>query len=79
MALFCQLKEVAEGPCCAGADLLIRAIEALSSVKRRVCGLAFAVKLEERAFGVTRLFGTRICVSVRFEQEGGPDLSAGAS
>jgi hypothetical protein len=46
LARFCQLKEVAEGPYRAGADLLIRAIEALSSVKRRFCGLAFAVKLE---------------------------------
>ena len=46
MARFSQLKDVAGWPFAAGADLLIRAIEASSSVKRRFCGLAFAVKLE---------------------------------
>jgi hypothetical protein len=61
------------------ADLLIRVIEASSSVIAKVLRAGFCSKAGERAFGVTRLFGALICDRVRFEQEGGPDLSAGAS
>jgi hypothetical protein len=45
----------------------------------KVLWAGFCSKAGERAFGVIRLFGARICDRVRFEQEGGPDLSAGAS
>lgn len=45
----------------------------------KVFWAGFCSKAGGRAFGVTRLFGALICDRVRSEQEGGPDLSAGAS
>jgi len=45
----------------------------------KVLRAGFCSKAGGRAFDAPRLFGARICDRVQFEQEGGPDLSAGAS